>query len=161
MEGIRKSATNIDAGFTPSNYTPAAVGSEGTTRVSSHLKGIDVKIGSLPLLRTVEAHTEGSGSPHIITDQESSKLFTNEGSTAKNYHTLPTAATGLIYMFYCQDADGIRITAGAGDTIRMVTDVSAAAGYTESTTVGSFVTLVAINATEWVAIAVGGTWTTA
>jgi len=32
---------SIPANFTPTNYTPTQVGSEGTTQVSAHLKGID------------------------------------------------------------------------------------------------------------------------
>jgi hypothetical protein len=107
----------------------------------------------------VEANTAGSGSPNIITATESRSVFTNEGATALNYHTLPTAAVGLVYTFYVQDTDGIRVVANTGDTIRIDTVVSAAAGYAESTTVGSSVTLTAINATEWVATSVIGTWT--
>jgi len=106
----------------------------------------------------VEANTAGSGSPNIITAAESRSVFTNEGATALNYHTLPTAAAGLVYTFYVQDTDGIRVVANTGDTIRIDTAVSAAAGYAESTTVGSSVTLTAINATEWVATSVIGTW---
>lgn len=37
---------DIPANFSPSNYTPVAVGSEGTDKVSSNLKGIDNKIFS-------------------------------------------------------------------------------------------------------------------
>lgn len=38
---------DIPANFTPSSYTPTAVGSEGTNKVSSHLNGIDSTLGSL------------------------------------------------------------------------------------------------------------------
>ncbi len=48
----------------------------------------------------VEANTDWSGSPNIITGAESSTLFTNEWTTAKNYHTLPTAVAWLTYTFY-------------------------------------------------------------
>jgi len=34
----------IPATYTPSNYTPAQVGTEGTDKVSAHLKGIDSAI---------------------------------------------------------------------------------------------------------------------
>lgn len=37
---------DIPANFSPSNYTPVAVGSEGTDKISSNLKGIDNKIFS-------------------------------------------------------------------------------------------------------------------
>jgi len=100
---------------------------------------------------TVEANTAGVGSPNILTADESYKVLTNEGATAMNYHTLPTAVAGLTFTFIVQDADGLRVTANTGDTIRIGTEVSAAAGYAESTTIGTSLTLVAINATEWVA----------
>lgn len=110
--------------------------------------------------RLVEINTAGSGAPNVLTSSESDKVLTNEGSTAQNYHTLPTAAAGLTFTFVVQDGDGIRIVANTGDTIRVAGTVSASAGYTESTTVGDVITLIAINATEWIAISYIGTWTT-
>ncbi len=108
----------------------------------------------------VEENTAGSGSPNILTEGESGKTLTNEGATAQNYHTLPAARKGLgPYTFVVQDADGIRVVAGSGDTIRIAANESPAAGYVESTTIGDVVTLLAINATEWIAIAQVGTWT--
>lgn len=107
----------------------------------------------------VEANTAGVGSPNILTGVEGGKYFTNEGAAAKNYHTLPSAAANLgPYTFICEDADGIRITAASGDTIRLANTVSATAGYAESTSIGSVVILIAINATEWIATSVTGTW---
>lgn len=38
---------NLPANFTPSNYTPAQVGSEGNDKVSAHLNGIDTALGSI------------------------------------------------------------------------------------------------------------------
>lgn len=106
----------------------------------------------------VEANTAGSGSPNIITSAESGTVYTNEGSTAQNYHTLPTAAAGLQYTFYVDNADGMRIVANTGDIIQINGVVSTTAGYCESLTIGSSVTLTAINATDWVATSVIGTW---
>jgi hypothetical protein len=118
--------------------------------------------GVLRCTRLVEANTAGSGTPNALETSEVRKLFTNEGTTAVNYHTLPTAAANLEYTFYVQDADGIRITANTGDTIRIAATVSSVAGYITSTTIGDSVTLVAINATEWVATSlVGAGWTAA
>ena len=37
----------MPANFTPSNYTPTQVGTEGSDKVSSHLKGIDNALGSI------------------------------------------------------------------------------------------------------------------
>lgn len=88
------------------------------------------------------------------------KIYTNEGATARVDFILPTAVAGLgPFTFVVQDSDGIRITAGTGDTIRSAASVSASAGYAQSTTIGDVITLVAINATEWIAISQMGTWT--
>lgn len=87
------------------------------------------------------------------------KVHTNEGATAKIELTLPTAAAGLDYEFVVQDADGLKIIAGADDTIRVAAGETPAAGYIECTTIGNTVRLVAINATEWIAISYVGTWT--
>ena len=40
------SSRDLPANFTPSNYTPAQVASEGTDKVSAHLKGLDTALGS-------------------------------------------------------------------------------------------------------------------
>lgn len=109
----------------------------------------------------LEVNTAVSGSPNILTEDESGKRFSNEGSAAKNYHTLPAARAGLMFTFVVQDADGVRVVAGAGDTIRIAASESAAAGYAECATIGNVLTLLAVNATEWIAISYVGTWTVA
>jgi hypothetical protein len=116
-------------------------------------------VGTFLSQRLVEANTAGVGAPNVLLSAESGTILTNQGVAALNYHTLPTAATGLVFTFYVQDADGLRVTASAGDTIRINTAVSAIAGYAQSTAIGSSVTLCAINATEWVATSTIGTWT--
>lgn len=118
-----------------------------------------ISSGSIHANRLVEANTAGSGAPNVLLKNESLTLLTNEGTTAQNYHTLPTAVAGIEFDFVVQDADGIRIVAAAGDTIRDLATVSAAAGYIQSTTVGSTLRLTAINATEWVVLSKQGTWT--
>jgi hypothetical protein len=90
------------------------------------------------------------------------KVYTNEGATAEVVLTLPTAAASKgPFIFYCQDADGIKIQAGAGDTIRVGSNVSTVAGYAASSAIGSSVTIVGINATEWVALTSIGLWNVA
>jgi hypothetical protein len=113
---------------------------------------------SLQFPITVVVSTGGSAAPYAISADKSGVTFTNEGATEQAYFTLPTAVAGATAKFIVQDADGIRVTAAAGDTIRLAGNVSAAAGYIASTTIGSTVTLTAINATEWVADSLVGTW---
>lgn len=38
---------SLPANFTPTNYTPAQVGTEGNDKVSAHLNGIDTALGSI------------------------------------------------------------------------------------------------------------------
>lgn len=86
------------------------------------------------------------------------KVFTNEGAAALTVFNLPAAATGLTYTFYNQNANNISVDAAAGDTIRVGALVTAAGGAITSTAIGDTVTLVAINATEWIAVASIGTF---
>lgn len=102
----------------------------------------------------VEAKTDA----YELSPLESGKVLTNEGASARQDFDLPSCEAGLIYTFIVQDADGIRATAKAGDTIRIAASVSASGGRIDSTTVGSAVTLIGINATEWIATTSIGTW---
>ena len=86
-------------------------------------------------------------------------VVTNAGATALVTRTLPAAAAGHHFFFYCADTDGLKITAGTGDTIRVIDKATGAAGYIQSTAIGSSVTLVAIDADQWVAVAICGVWT--
>lgn len=111
--------------------------------------------GGCFLQRSVEANT-GTKAPAAT---ESFEMYTNEGDADGSIINLPGAAAGLTYTVYVQTAQTITVNAAAGDTIRIAASVSAAAGNAASNTVGNCLTLVAINATEWVATAVVGTWT--
>jgi hypothetical protein len=107
----------------------------------------------------VVAKTNGSGDPYVLLDADCSKVFTNEGAGAKVYLTLPSAAANKIYTFYNQNSNGIRVTTGSGDTIRQGSSVSVGdPGYIETTNTGNALTLLAINATEWVAINSINSW---
>lgn len=127
---------------------------------SAYVDSIIISGGGTYVRRGVEANTAGVGTPNALTIAETYKVLTNEGASAKNYHTLPSAEAGIQFTFIVQDADGIRVVANTGDTINLNGTVSGSAGYTESTAIGASVTLVAINATEWVATSIVGSWTT-
>jgi hypothetical protein len=90
---------------------------------------------------------------------ESREVYTNEGDGDGATVTLPTAAAGLSYNVCVQVAQTLTITAASGDTIRIAGNVTAAAGSITSAVVGSCVSLVAINATEWFALSAVGSWT--
>jgi hypothetical protein len=94
---------------------------------------------------------------------ESGETYTNEGDIDGSIINLPAAVAGLCFTVVCQAAQTITINAASGDTIRMGATVSAAGGLISTATIGNAVTLLAINATEWVAISyigtVGTNWT--
>lgn len=129
----------------------------GADDMPLHLTGAGVSGVQYDL--SVEANTAGSGTPNALAADETAKILTNEGASAQNYHTLPTAAAGLCFEFVVQDADGLRVVANTGDTIRVAGSVSATAGYIQNSTIGGAIRLCAINATEWFAMSSVGTWT--
>jgi hypothetical protein len=149
--------------FTPTNFG-LVVGNQGTGRQvqtsfdffrydaspTAMFGGLVTYGGGLVVAPKTAAYTVLTGDVNTF--------FTNEGATAREDFSLPAAAANLTYSFYVQDADGVRVIAASGDTIRLAGSVSAAAGRIDSTTIGSCVTLVAINATEWVAQSITGTW---
>jgi hypothetical protein len=107
----------------------------------------------------VESVTENK----TITAAESGELYmvgVESGAAADIVLTLPTAAAGLIY--HVVDANetevaDVTITAASGDKID---DGSAAASVVHDTDAENFasITLVAIDATNWVTITSTGTW---
>jgi len=115
--------------------------------------------GGFDLSQTVEVSTAVAASPNVLLASESGKVITNKGVAAQGYQTLPTARAGLEFTFICDDANGLRITAAASDTISHAATTSAAAGYIANAAAGSFVRLVAIDAVKWVVIGSAGTWT--
>ena len=109
-------------------------------------------------MKTVENNTAGVGSPNILLSTEKGKFFTNTGAGALNYHTLPTAVAGTTFTFIVTEANGIVITANAGDVITIGGSSSTAAGTATSTDLGAVVNLVAIDATTWHSFGHTGTW---
>ena len=149
-------ATNITGVLTTTNAvlttpdlgTPSAVDLTNATNVPAG-------DGTL----TVEENTAGVGSPNILTSGESGSVMTNAGSTATNYHTLPTAVAGLTFTFIDDDAsDLIRAVANTGDVLRVGGSVSISGGFVESQARGDAITFVAVNNSTWVATTVVGTW---
>lgn len=130
---------------------------DGSVVITNGANSIDLSVTGGSSSVIPEAAT-----PVNLTNADSNKIFTNEGAAALGVFNLPTAVAGLRYTFIVQDADGIQVVANAGDTIRIGSLVSAAAGNASATDIGSVLELIAINATEWIAISViapGAGWT--
>ncbi|MBK9968682.1 MAG: hypothetical protein IPP07_28990 [Holophagales bacterium] len=136
---------DVDALWYPS-VSIAPITTSGTTTNTN---------GALFAQRSVEAVTT-TKSPSAA---ESRETYTNEGDADGAAITLPTAAAGLEFSAVVQAAQLLTITAAAGDTIRIGANVTAAAGYVRSNVVGDRISLLAINATEWVATSFAGEWT--
>lgn len=115
-------------------------------------------LGSLYANRPVAAEIT---SPETIAVTDSRKAITNEGAVGAVTYNLPAAAAGLEVIFIVHTAQNMVVTAATGDTIRVAAGVSSAGGTATNGTVGGVLHLLAINATEWIAIATTGTWTTA
>jgi hypothetical protein len=118
-------------------------------------------VGACLAARLVEASLAGSGTPNLLLVTESRKLITNTGATAECYNTLPASAPlGTEIPFYCDDTDGIRITAQAGETIRIEANVSASGGFIRSVAVGSGILLTKVATDKWACLQKpSGTWT--
>ena len=86
-------------------------------------------------------------------------LIASDTSTGKVTINLPTAASGLQFTIMCNDVSGIRVVAAASDDIQLESQVTAAAGYIETTTVGDCVHLIAVDTVTWMAVSYHGTWT--
>ena len=126
------------------------------TQTDTNISDIDALEAGI----TVEVESVGkSGAPNILLDSESLKVLVNEATLGEmNFHTLPTAVAGLVFTFVCDHVQGIRVKAAAGDTIQLNGSTSKVAGYAESTTAGSIVKLICIDAVQWVATTVVGVW---
>jgi hypothetical protein len=119
-----------------------------------------------PLSALLDSAVVPKTAAYLITTDDQGSLFTNEGTAIEVNFTLPPAASGLgPFHFYNQDTDGLRVIADAGDTIRIGVGagaVTVAAGNVKPqnpSDIGAFMTVVAINATEWVAMSLNGSWT--
>lgn len=117
--------------------------------------GQSVYIAKLNSLVSVVPNT-GAATPSTT---DSGTVYTNEGDGDGSSVTLPTALAGLQFTICVQANQTLTVTANSGDTIRIGSSVTAAAGSITSNVIGSSITLVAINATEWFATASAGSWT--
>jgi hypothetical protein len=86
-------------------------------------------------------------------------FITNAGATSLVTRTYPTASVNALYAWDCEDADGLKTLAAAGDQIRVGGYTTAVAGYLQSTTIGSTYSAHAIDATTWQVDSMTGTWT--
>lgn len=96
-----------------------------------------------------------------LSSDDRGRFFHNTGASAQVVFTLPASpAIGDNYEFYVTDVDGIRVLAQGSHQIRVNATLSAAAGYTESATIGSNIKVMYLSSNLWVGLSPSGTWTT-
>lgn len=131
-----------------------------TANVDGQLRITDSTAGNAGWLTATRQAVEVKTGAYSIDQLDSRDLFTNTGATARVDLTLPSAIAGLCNEFAVQDADGLKIIAAAGDTIRNEGTVSGAGGYIcDAATIGNTLKLCALNTTEWFVQYAKGTWT--
>lgn len=88
----------------------------------------------------------------------SGQINTNSGAAGAIVLTLPVPILGSTYKFYVAAAFNLTIQATAGVAIRNGALLKAAPGNLVNNVIGSFITLVAMDATTWVAESQSGGW---
>lgn len=86
------------------------------------------------------------------------QVCTNTGDADAQVNNLPDAQAGLKVTFSLTAAQDIDVNAATGDQILGLTNATGDA-ISSDATIGSHITLVAVDATNWVVVASGGTWT--
>jgi parallel beta-helix repeat protein len=89
------------------------------------------------------------------------KSYDNIGAGGAVTYNLPTAVAGLRIRFIVAVAQNMVVTASSGDKINLGTSSSSVAGTATSNAPFSMIELLAVDATNWVAISATGTWTLA
>lgn len=96
-----------------------------------------------------------------LVEDDACKTYTNENATggpSSRPITLPDPAPGLVFSFFVENSNGLRIQAPAGATIALGETESVVGGFVESNLRGDHARLRAINADTWMAEAVIGLW---
>ncbi len=125
------------------------------TQVDTNISDIDTLEAGV----TVEINTDGdTAAPNVLLAAESQLVLVGAHAGEMQFNTLPAATAGQVFTFICNDANGMRVLAASGDTIRLNGQVTISAGYVETTVVGSVVKLICLDTTEWMAITIIGTW---
>jgi hypothetical protein len=116
--------------------------------------GQRVQNTALPLLtkRMTAAYT----TTHTLDATDTFAVFSNQGATGSVTYNLPAATAGLDLCFYVFAAQTVAIDPAAGDQIHALTD--AAGDRVQNNAAGSYLCLLALDATNWIAHSRNGTW---
>jgi len=121
---------------------------EGTAEVDGALRADGGVTGPMIVYDDADGYT--------VVAADSGKVITNAAAGGATAATLPGAAAGLRYTFVVMAAQEFRITPASGDT--MTSEGGASAEYVYNATVGGSLTIVAVDATNWITLSKVGTW---
>lgn len=109
---------DVPANFTPTNYTPAQVASEGTDKVSAHLKGIDNKVAAQMSNALTSAHIFVGNGSNVATDVAMSGDISISNTGATSYSgTVPLNKGGTGQTTKAAAFDALQPMTTAGDII--------------------------------------------
>ena len=106
-------------------------------------------------LKTVTVDADGK----TLTASESGTVQTSGGAVGAGAWTLPAAVAGLEYTFVVMAAQQLRVTPVGDDVININGTAASAAEYWYADAAGECLHLVAVDATNWIAVSYTGTWT--
>jgi hypothetical protein len=159
--GIMDSHVNASAAIAWSKISKsgAAPGDVGAAATSHNHAGADINSGTIDRARLPGVTIVGMSGDATPATTDKHKNYANLGASLRTV-TLPEAAEGEgPFWGYVGHSDGVRFAAAAGDRLRVGANVTTAdTGHVDSTTVGSAIEFIAIDATNWVARTVTGTW---
>jgi len=117
---VPASSRELEADYTPTNYTPAQVDAEGNDKVSAHLKGIDAQL------------ILGGGGGDVVPYQED--LSFNGTDLVKDVDVSAIVTDARKAVWFLHDNSNnfekifCQITATAIDTVRIETNIALALG---------------------------------
>lgn len=143
----------IPANYTPTNYTPDQVASEGTDKISAHLKGINNALNSTPGDISTTAYTNNTD---VVTNQNITGFAFANGSirSFKAQVSVSISATANLYAVYDiqgvqRDADWIITSTYTGDNTPVTFNITTGGQvqYSKTTTSGHTQTKIVFRAT--------------
>jgi hypothetical protein len=139
------------------NALSADTVSEITSAAGVTVDGVLCKDSTIYSYTAVTAHTTTSD---ISTTEVKGGISTNTGAGGAIVLTLPDAEAGMTVVICLTAAYDVDINPQNGEQILSLTNAAGDA-ITSDATVGSYVVLVAVSATQWLPLGRSGTWTDA
>ncbi|MFH0809380.1 MAG: hypothetical protein V2A77_02745 [Pseudomonadota bacterium] len=112
--------------------------------------------GQVSIVRTITDDADGMAQGDFSSAQSVGTAITNAGAGGAMVYNLPAAVAGLQYTFVVMAAQNMDINPDAADQILVLTN--AVGDAIRSATAGNTVTLLAVDATNWVVVGEKGTW---